>query len=71
MLIIISASKKLISKKLEVADNEVDRFGVGGYVMKLAKKSGKLKGQNLYKSQKLAKSGKNYQKVEIHLILIL
>ena len=38
---------------------KVVRFGVSGGGKKLAKKSGKLKGQNLAKSQKLSKLGKS------------
>ena len=40
-------------------DGDVVRFGVGGSSKELVKKSGKLKGQNLAKSQKLSKSGKS------------
>ena len=38
-------------------NGEVDEFGGGG--VEHAKKSGKSKGQKTFKSQKLAKSGKN------------
>ena len=44
--------------ELENNDDKVNGFGVVGGGEELTKKSGKSKGQNLSKSQKLAKSGK-------------
>ena len=54
---------------LEVGDNKVDIYGVNSSE-KFAKKSGKLKGQKLFKSQKTLKSEKNNEKVGICLNLV-
>ena len=54
MLKLAVPPEMLISDKLKVGDGE-SGDGIGG--IKIAKKSGKLKGQKLFKSQKPAKSG--------------
>ena len=58
--------EKLTFEVLKVGDNKVNRFGIGSNNMEIAKKLKKL-----FKTQKLSKSRKNHQKVEIYLILAL
>ena len=52
-------SLNVLELEIRNSNGEVVRFGIVGGGKKLAKKSRKLKGQNLVKSQKLSKSGKS------------
>ena len=52
-------SPDMSESKVENGNNKIVEFGIDGSGEELAKKSGKLKGQNLAKSQKLFKLGKS------------
>ena len=52
-------------------NNKIDRFDINSNKLEYAKKLKKSKSEKLFKSQNLAKSKKSYQKIRIHLILVL
>ena len=62
-----TGSPNVSKPEVENGNGKVVGFGVSGG-KEFAKKSGKSKGQNLSKSQKLAKSRKNLSKMGIQLI---
>ena len=62
MLKTTALPERLTFKSLEVDNNEVDEFDVGGEDVEHAKKLGKSKAQKLFKSQKLSKSRKKRPK---------